>query len=410
MRFFRFPFFLFVLFGTVSGHALTLSEALVQAASNPELLESRLNVDQVAALCEDAGKRGPDAVSLEAENFGGNLRGFSQSDITLSLSRPIIDRKKSRALERVASLAIDGAIIDAGTLKREILTRVQANFHLVIGLQNLYRNAQDISRINQEMLEAAKSRVDAGASPEAELVKAQLDVDRAGVEKLSLEGQLDEAMIELFRSMGRRPDPETEAVGTLTSEIEIPGVEELRGKMFEIHPQLLSATQSLKENQARQILLSTENRPTFSWVVGARNFRETGDHAFVLAIEAELPNRKANQGARKAARTEMEKISLATEKTRLEILTTLDGHVKRFQRTRETVSRLQKLISPNAQKALELALTGYRLGKTDQIVVLEARKAYAEVTKQTLTALLEMYQALDAIENLTGQCLVGEKH
>lgn len=84
--------------------------------------------------------------------------------------------------------------------------------------------------------------------------------------------------------------------------------------------------------------------------------------------------------------------------------------MKRFQRTRDTVHRLKNQISPNAQRALEMALDGYRLGKTDQIVVLEARKAYAEVTKQMFAALLEMYQAVDAIEELTGVCLVGERH
>ncbi|HEY9070911.1 MAG TPA: TolC family protein [Candidatus Ozemobacteraceae bacterium] len=393
-----------------SAQALTLTEALAEAASSPALLESRLNVDQTAAAGEDAGKRGPDGISFEAENVGGRLPGLSQADLTLSFKRPIINRRKATAEKRLAALAVDNAKLDAAALVRDIKTRVQASFHVVIGLQNLYRNAQEISRINQEMLEATRSRVDAGASPEAELVKAQLDSDRVEVERINLEGQLEEAMLTLFREMGKQPDSQIEAIGTLSADLELPEIDELRRNLVDRHPQLLASGLSIRASRTRQELLKAENRPVYSWVAGARDFRETGNHAYVFAIEAELPNRNGNRGARKAAQTELDRIAAGREKIQRELVASLEEQVKRFQRTRDTVHRLKNQISPNAQKALEMALDGYRLGKTDQIVVLEARKAYAEVTKQMFAALLEMYQAVDAIEELTGVCLVGERH
>jgi len=407
---FRILFVLIFLAIGQAGQALSLAEALAESASNPAFLESRLTIDQTAAAGEDAGKRGPDGIAFEAENVGGRLPGFSEADLTLSFKRPIINRRKATAEKRLATLAVDNAKLDAAALAWDIKTRVQAAFHVVIGLQNLYRNAQEISRINREMLEATKSRVDAGASPEAELVKAQLDSDRVEVERSNLEGQLAEAMLSLFREMGKQPDLKIEAVGTLSADLELPDIGELRRNLVEMHPQLLASGLSAQENQTRLELLNAENRPAYSWVAGARDFRETGNHAYVFAVEAELPNRNGNRGARKAAQTELDKIAAGREKVQRELVTSLEEQVKRFQRTRDTVLRLKNQISPNAQKALEMALDGYRLGKTDQIVVLEARKAYAEVTKQMLAALLEMYQAVDAIEDLTGVCLVGERH
>jgi len=392
------------------GWALTLTEALALAASHPALLESRLNVDQFDSAARDAGKRGPDAVSLETENVSGGFPGFSKAEITASFKRAILDRKKTQAQKRLAKLSIDGASLEFTALKREIGNRVQAAFHRVIWLQNLYHNAQELSRINLDMFEAAKTRFDAGASPEQEIVKAQLDIDRLEVERKNLEGRLAEAMVSLYREMGGDPIPLVEAVGTLTPEIELPEIDQLQQKIVEIHPAFLSTEQNLKEIRARFELLKADNRPSYTWVAGARNIRADDTQTYVFAIEAELPNRSANRGARNAAQIAKIKIETAREKNQRELFTTLQEQVKRFQRSRVTVMSLRNQILPDAQKALEMALDSYRLGKTDQVVVFEARKAYAEVTRESLMALSELYEAVDAIEQLTGVCLVGEHH
>lgn len=389
---------------------LTLPEALSIAASHPALLESRLNIDQTGAAAGDAGRRGPDAVSLETENVSGNLPGLSNADITVSFKRPILDSKKATAQKRLAALSVDGAKIELSTLKRDLFTRVQTAFHRVIGLQNLLGNAVEITQLNISMRETTKIRVEAGASPEQEMLKAQLDIDRVDVERKNLEGQLTEAVLTLCREMGLEEKSHLEVVGTLTPDIELPPVDQLQQKILESHPLFRTFDQSLKVNQAQGDVLKAENRSSFNWVAGVRNFRENENNAFVFAIEADLPNRKANRGARNAAVIEKTKIEAGREKSRRELFTALHEQIKRFERSRATVLTLRNQIQPNAQKALEMAIDGYRLGKTDQIVVLEARKAYAEVTRQSLAALSELYEAVDAIEQLTGVCLVGEQH
>lgn len=405
-----FPAFLFILLSVSPGWTLTLTEALSLAASHPAILEGQFTIEQADSMVGDAGKRGPDSISVEAENVSGRLPGLSMAEITASFKRPIPDRNKTRAQKRLANLSVDSAKLDLRALKRDISYRVQTAFHKVIGLQNLYRNAQELSRINLDMFEATKARVEAGASPEQEVVKAQLDIDRVEVERKNIEGQLAEAMLNLYREMGVTENPLGEAVGTLTPDIELPEIEKLQQQILDIHPAFLSVSQSLKENDARLDLLKAENRPAYAWAAGARNFREDRSHAYVFAIEAELPNRRANQGARRAAQKEKDKIETAREKAQRELFTALQELVKRFQRNRETVLSLRNQILPSAQKALEITLDGYRLGKTDQLVVLEARKAYAEVARQSLTALTELFEAVDAIEQLTGVCLVGEHH
>ena len=390
--------------------ALTLPEALSIAASHPALLEGSLNIDQTGAAAEDAGRRGPDAISFETENVSGNLPGISNADITVSFKRPILDNKKTTAQKRLAALSIDGAKIELLALKRDLFTRVQTAFHRVIGLQNLHRNAVEITQINITMLETTKIRVEAGASPEQEMLKAQLDIDRVEVERKNLEGQLAEAVLTLSREMGLKEDAKIEVIGTLTPDIELPPIDQLQQKILEAHPAFRTVDQNLKVNQAQSELLKVENRTAFNWVAGVRNFRENDNNAFVFAIEADLPNKKANRGARNAAFIEKTKIETGKEKNKRELFTALQEQIKRFDRSRSTVLTLRNQIQPNAQKALEMAIDGYRLGKTDQIVVLEARKSYAEVTRQSLAALSELYEAVDAIEQLTGVCLVGEHH
>lgn len=407
---FRIVLFGIFLFSVFPAWALTLSEALTTAASHPALLESGLNIDQTAAAAADAGRRGPDAVSFETENVSGNLPGISNADLTVSFKRPILDGKKTSAQKRLAALSIDGAKIELGSLKRDLFTRVQASFHRVIGLQNLLRNAVEITQLNINMRETTKIRVEAGASPEQEILKAQLDIDRVEVERKNLEGQLAEAVLTLCREMGIKEETQIEVVGTLTPDIDLPPVEQLQQKILETHPAFRTIDQSLKVNLAQSEVMRAENRSSLNWVAGVRNFRENDNNAFVFAVEADLPNKNANRGARNAAVIEKTKIETAREKIKRELFTALQEQIKRFDRSRATVITLRNHIQPNAQKALEMAIDGYRLGKTDQIVVLESRKSYAEVTRQSLVALSELYEAVDAIEQLTGVCLVGEHH
>ncbi|MBF0410154.1 MAG: TolC family protein [Candidatus Riflebacteria bacterium] len=393
-----------------AGWSLTLKEALALSASHPVLLESRLNIDQIVSTAEDAGKRSADSVSLESENVSGRLPGFSNAEVTLAFKRNILDRQKTKAQKRLAALSIDDAKLEFNAMKREIGSRVQAAFHRVIALQNLYQNALEMSKINLEMFEATKARVEAGASPEQEIVKAQLEIDKFEVEQKNIEGKLEEAIVNLYREAGAEPILNIEVVGTLTPDIELPEIEQLHQNIMNIHPTLLSIDQKLRENSARQKLLKAENRPSYSWVAGARNFIEEGSHAFVFAIEAELPNRIANRGARKATLIEKNKIETEKEKSHRELLSTLQEQIIRFNRSKATALRLRTQIMPSAQKSLEMSLDGYRLGKTDQLVVLESRKVYAEVARESLMALSELYEAVNAIEQLTGICLVNESH
>ena len=53
-------------------------------------------------------------------------------------------------------------------------------------------------------------------------------------------------------------------------------------------------------------------------------------------------------------------------------------------------------------RLFEMALTGYQLGKTDQVVVLQAQKEYLSQKQAYLQKLDELYQSAAAIENLTG--------
>ncbi|HOY67899.1 MAG TPA: TolC family protein [Candidatus Ozemobacteraceae bacterium] len=389
--------------------ALTLSEALREAASNPALLQSRLGTDQAAAAAEDAGARGPDEIAFEAENVGGRLPGMSQAELTLSFKRPLPDRRKTSAQKRLAALSVDAAKLDEAAVERDIRNRVMAAFHLVIGLQNLLRNAGELSRIGRDMCEAARMRVEAGSSPEQELVEARLEAERVELDRSTLEGQVSEAMLALFREMGKPPEADRELVGTLSLDLGLPPLDELRRTMFERHPALRSAGLKVEENGAGLALLNAETRPSYAWVAGARNFRETGEHAWVFGIEAELPHARSNRGARKAARVEISKIAAGQEKIRRELSAQLEELVRRFERVKATAVRLHDEITPTAAKALEMALDGYRLGKTGQAIVLEARKTHAEVTGQALSALLEMHQAADAIESLTGADLVRER-
>jgi len=76
--------------------------------------------------------------------------------------------------------------------------------------------------------------------------------------------------------------------------------------------------------------------------------------------------------------------------------------MQKFNRLQEQSKELRDRVLPAAWQLFELSLAGYQLGKTDQIVVLQAQKEFLGQKESYLQKLEELYEAVDFIESLTG--------
>ncbi len=393
-----------------SAAPVTLADVLHLSEQHLALAAARLEVARAEALARDAGRRGPDRVGLEVEDVSGRLPGFAESQTTLAFTRPLLDRVRVEAGREEARVGVTAAGLVVTREQWQITSSVQAAFHRALCRRALTDVAREALETARQLADVTQARVEAGATPESETLKAGLEVERARAELVRAEAIAAEAMQALARKVGVASLAGALPVGSLTADVTVPDRGVLAEALLRTHPDLQETALARRTVTAEARRLRADNRPAWAVSVGVRDQRATDDHTFVMALEAELPNRHANAGARRAAALAEERLAVSDAQRRLALTQELDEALAGLARNRATALDVRDRLLPQTERLFGLTLEAYRLGKVQQLVVIEARKNVTDLRRQYLEALDEFYQVLDTVEMLCGVCLVGEEH
>lgn len=390
---------IFLTFSTNCSSALTLSEALAQAEQHPILKIHDLNIQGRQDEANDASSRGPANIALTSENLGGDS-GFSGIETTLEVEIPFKNARRISARKKLSSIKVDISRLEKETARWLILSQTTRAFHKALAITGLTDKARENIENSEKLLDASKVMVDSGAAAEQEIYQAELVLQQAKLELQSLQDLLEDAKADLVTAMGFESLVEIDVIGSISSELELPQIEDLERIIFNSHPEIINRHIEATHAQARLDLIKAENSPAWSMTAGARNIGENGTNDFIIGFSAELPRSRDNQGERKALQKDLERIALEKKNSQRDLHLKLQSSWQKFKRLQEQTRKLRDEILPGAYHLFELSLTGYQLGKTDQIVVLQAQKEFIDQKENYLQRLEELYEAADSIESL----------
>lgn len=396
----------------VTAHAedVTLSEVLLRAASHTALVAGEVEIARRQALVGLAGERGPTTISLEIEELSGRSPGFSESESTLLVKRPFLDGKRLGAARALAQAGLEQARQAKQGSLRQITGAAQTAFHRALLQAGLEKAASEAVFLAERGVAAARTRVEAGAAPGSEILKAEVELERARVAMERAGSRFRELQIELARAIGQPDLPSLVPVGTMTGDIVLPERAFLAENMLNFHPSFRELDAAENERRAHEKAVNADRRTQWAAGGGFKRFQEDDSHTFVIELEAELPDRRTARRARRDIESEAKKLEAERRARKLDLERELDSQIMRFSGAKSGVKRLVSNVIPDTERLMEMAFEGYRLGRTDQLVVLEAQKAFLESRREHAEALGELYDAADAIESLCGVCLVGESH
>lgn len=397
----RFIFILILQVVSSSCHALTLPEALDTAEQHPSLKLHGLNIIARELETVDASAKGPSNLDISTENFGGKS-GFDELETTIEFSVPLQNARVVRAKKALAEAQVGLSHLEKDATRWLIMSQVSRAFHRALVMTGLVDEARENIENAQKLLDAARIMHESGSVAEQEVFQAELVLQHSELEQQTLQGELEDAKAELTTAMGLATIEDFEVVGSITTELEIPDFATLRGIIASSHPDLALRENEKTRTEARLSLLRAESQPSWSLVAGAKNARETGSNDFLIGISAELPGSSATRGERAALKKDAERLELEKANMFRELSLSLQSELQHFRRLQSQTARLRDQIVPGAMRLFEMALTGYQLGKTDQVVVLQAQKEYLSQKQAYLQKLDELYQSAAAIENLTG--------
>src|SRR5690554_1381376 len=230
---------------------LTLNEALSRTlAHNPQLYQYRFTKDALNAQRQTRALRPALALELEVENVAGSgsNEGFDSAETTLALSSVIELGGKRQARVSYADARINQAEWEQQATTLDVLGELTAIYIESLATQANIRLAEESLELTQSLLETVKARSAQGATPEAEVMRAQAAAARGEIRLAALVEQFERQKVQLARFWGDTTPAFSTLEGSLFDFGANPGFDQLYARV-KISPalQVLASEARIRE-------------------------------------------------------------------------------------------------------------------------------------------------------------------
>ncbi|XOV85436.1 MAG: TolC family protein [bacterium] len=397
--------------GAFAEESLSLGEATSKTLVNHAAL-------QVFSYREEVlmGRRQTSALrpgfelGTELENFAGTgtTNGVEEAELTVSLSSVIELGSKRQA--RLASIDARSRLLEMERQVQalDILGAMTTQFITVMALQERLVLAKESEALAKETTATVKSRVDAGAAPDAELLRARAIDSQARLSVLQIKRELEVAKVDLASFWGARQASISAAKGDLFnfgSSIEF---ETLYQRSIDSPGIQIYASQERLQDSAVK-LAKSRSKSDLRWSLGMRRLQGPGDTALVASIEMPLFSGRRNRGDVAAAMAERNEVPIRREQALNELYARLfDGYWTRAQSI-EASRTLQDETIPALEQALSTTRRAYESGRYGYLDLIAAQQALVDAKATLIDTAAAALQAGVIIEQLTGLSLANSE-
>ena len=264
--------------------------------------------------------------------------------------------------------------------------------------------AKEANELASQTLNIVKKRAKAGATPDAEVKRAQAAASQAHLTLLSTRQQLAYLKVSLSALWGETSPQFTTIDGDLFHSGTDVDFERLYAKV-ERNPaiQIFAAEERLKEAEVR--LAKTQSRSDISWSVGVRRFEESDNSALVAGFSMPLFSSKRNSGAVSTALAQRNEIFVRKEVALLNMHTQLFRAFHNRKQAILTAKALQNTIIPALEEALKETQTAYQRGRYGYLEYVSARQELLSARRILIESASSALTYGAEIEQLTAEPL-----
>ncbi len=383
---------------------ITLETALAYARSrNPALKAAGLAVRGREARASQEGLPPNPELEIEIENFGGNggLSGFDSAEYTVGLAREIQLGGKRKKRVKLATVETGLAEWDRRAALADLEAGVKKAFFELLVAQDRVALMEESARTAAELAVTASARVEAGKVPQIEEMRAQVSAATATLDQNRARRRLDTARRNLAEMWGATTPRFDRAVGNAETVLPLVPFEVLEA-LLPRNPDVARWADERTANALRLELEKAGGIPDPEIVFGVRNVRETDEYAFVAGVSIPLPLFDRNQGAISEARYALDRVEQERESAYVGVKTSLSRAYNDLRDAYSRVLTLRESVLPAAETAFARARDGYRYGKYDYLVMLDAQQTVFASKADYLDAIEAYHNAVIQVERLTG--------
>lgn len=388
--------------------AINLQQALsLSLQQNPQLTGYKFRRVALAGERTTAALRPETRLQLDAENLAGtgNYSGVDAAELTLSFASILElggqrDSRLAVTTARQQQLASEErmAVLD-------LVAAVNYRFVALLAAQEQVSLEEEAQHLARQLVDSLVKRVQAGSTPQAELMRARAALARTGIALEQARQQAQQEALQLSSYWADSSPDFTRASGDLFAlgNAESTGPESLASWQARLNQNpdlaLLSDATRLRAAEVRKA--EAEGKLTLGWNAGVRQLQETSDTALVVGLSMPLASGKRASGAIQTARAEQNAAELAEDSAKIQLESRLKQTFTAHQQAGSEVKSLREQILPLMQEASRATASAFEQGRYSSLELAMAQRELLDTRAELIRAALRAHETRIELERLT---------
>ena len=383
-------------------NALTLNEAIgIALAQNPELRASASRVDAAAGRAYQAKLWTNPELELSAEEWPTSRgRGFSDAKQTIGVAQALPFPGKKSLDRRIGNAGVKLSEAELALRRVELVRNVKAAFFQVIAAERLVAAAGELVKVAESSSDAARKRVEAGATSDQEQLRAEIQLEQTKTDLVEFQREVVAARQGFVTLLGRPELRDAPLSGSLSESANTALLEQGPERWLPTHPSAFGARTARERAELELRRARLEPFPDVKMGVAGGRLGETDESIVELRFSLPIPLIDRAKGKKQEARANLSIAEAELASIEQRLLREWGIASQRLRAAIDQATNYRERILPKAEKALELVRGGFEQGKFGFIDLLDTQRTTAEARLAYQQKLLELNIAQAELEAL----------
>lgn len=392
--------------GVQPSHAIDLKEAIERALSaDPRLTAGRFEIEAARGGVIQAGKRPNPELAVDLEDFGGtgDYRGAQSATLTIALAQKFELGGKRDARLAVAHGKEDVANAEIAVLMRDIIAQTKLDYIQVLGAQRRVELLTGSAKRFDDLVPALRRRVEAGASPQADVSRGEVAAALARVAIDKATSELANAKRQLVSNWSGVLRDAAVVAGRLRHNGHRPAALQVLLANVDDHPAVRAWTAVYAQRRGELALQGATAVPDLTLSGGVSRMFDTDDTSFRLSGSIPLPIHDRNEGGVYEAEQRLAKTTHDRNATRLQIRRKIIEAYTEFEASCIEARKLLEDILPLSRRATENVQSSFQQGRLTVKDLLDANRDQYDAEVRQLDADIRCHMSAAKVEALAAR-------
>lgn len=368
-------------------------------ASHPRVAELGAQIQALEGRHLQAGLRPNPIIGYSGQQL---FSGGAAEQQGLLVGQLIVRQPKLDWSQQVVCREIDEATQRLAIIQQRVLTDVSLGFYAVLAAQRRCQITQELLELAEKNLETITKLVEAEEFAEVDRLRAELEVQRARLQRNNAENDRLGAWSRLTALVNQPRLMVAEVSGDLDQLRDDFNPEDVLTQLLATSPEVARAVADRERAAAAVQRARVEPLPDINVEAIVQHDNATNGANGVLQISFPVPVRNRNQGGIREAQGELASAEQVIRRVELDLANRLAEALQRYRNARNQVleSTVEGGIVANAEKSLKLITEGYVAGEVGYLELLTAQRVLVEAKLLLAEALANYWTSRIEIEGL----------